>query len=212
MSRIELRVSFEDNEIVKKLGAHWDPNRKVWFVPRGVDPGLFGEWIGAPPEINVRSPAYLLARSESQCPRCGKFSAVHGFILPEGHETLYIGDEEDEDEWEPSDEPTLLSHITYLSFSVAMYVRDVTPFYRLALDRTVGEFFYTNFCEHCNARFDDHGLFSEPGDGFVAFTLEDAQRVHLQPVIKPFAAECGGFSIGVALYEDMTLLDPIVGP
>jgi hypothetical protein len=210
MARVDLRVPFEDKDIVKRLGARWDADARVWYVPAGADASRFGRWLAEDSDINVRSSSFFLARSQSICPKCGRWSAVHGFILPAGHETLYVGDHEDEDCWEVNDEPTLLSHISYLSAEVAALMTQVTPFYRLAPSLGKQEFHHRNFCEHCVARFDDRQLFDEPGEGFLAFTLEDAIRVHLTLVERPFEANSGSFSIGVALFEDMTRLETVL--
>lgn len=204
MARVDLRVPFEDKDLVKRLGGRWDADARVWYVPDGVDATHFGRWLAAESDINVRASSFLIARSDSTCTKCGRRSPVYGFILPVGHETLYIGDEPEEDCWEVNDEPTLLSHISYLSPTVAALMADITRFYRLAPHLLRREFYHSNFCEHCVARFDDRQLFDEPGEGFLAFTLEDARRVHLTTVERPFEANSGSFSIGVALFEDMT--------
>jgi hypothetical protein len=206
MSDFYLRVPFSDNDAVRKLGARWNPVVKAWCVPEGVDPVLFAEWLAPPPDINVRSSRYLLASSEHRCHRCHKMSAVHGFMLPIGHEALNVGDTEAEDEWEYGEDPTLLSHIEYLSPTVATRIATITPFYKLAFTADQNECYYSNFCDYCHARFNDHQLFAEPGEGFVAFCLEDAKRVQLLDVSESFAAQCNGLSIGIALFEDMTYL------
>lgn len=40
-----LEVPYQEKELAKKLGAWWDPERKKWFVPRGVDPKPFQRWV-----------------------------------------------------------------------------------------------------------------------------------------------------------------------
>jgi DNA helicase-2/ATP-dependent DNA helicase PcrA len=44
-SRIDLRVPFEDKDIVKSLGAKWDATRKIWYLNSGVDSTQFGPWL-----------------------------------------------------------------------------------------------------------------------------------------------------------------------
>ncbi|MFC4277209.1 3'-5' exonuclease [Achromobacter aloeverae] len=43
--RRELKVSYADKEHVKKLGARWDPTRKVWYAPDGVDIEPLRPWL-----------------------------------------------------------------------------------------------------------------------------------------------------------------------
>lgn len=45
MSYIELKVPYQEKDHVKSLGARWDPIKKIWYVPSGVDPKLFTKWL-----------------------------------------------------------------------------------------------------------------------------------------------------------------------
>lgn len=39
-----LNVPFAEKDQAKTLGARWDPNRKKWYVPSGVELNLFARW------------------------------------------------------------------------------------------------------------------------------------------------------------------------
>ena len=43
--RIDLRVSYADKDIVKGLGALWNPVRKTWYVKAGMNPAPFSGWF-----------------------------------------------------------------------------------------------------------------------------------------------------------------------
>ena len=43
--RTDLKVPFEEKHAAQQLGARWDPARKTWFVPDGVDAVPFARWI-----------------------------------------------------------------------------------------------------------------------------------------------------------------------
>ena len=43
--RTELDVPFSHKEEAKALGAKWDRTKKVWYVPSGVNPEPFAEWL-----------------------------------------------------------------------------------------------------------------------------------------------------------------------
>ena len=45
MPETYLTTSFKDRAEVKALGARWDPERKQWFVPSGLDLTPFGAWL-----------------------------------------------------------------------------------------------------------------------------------------------------------------------
>ena len=43
--RTELDVPFSHKEEAKALGAKWDRTKKIWYVPSGVNPEPFAEWL-----------------------------------------------------------------------------------------------------------------------------------------------------------------------
>jgi hypothetical protein len=206
MARVDLRVPYEDKDEAKRLGARWDPAVQVWFVPDDLDPARFARWRPADRAPNVRAPSYFIAASTRTCWRCRATSRVHGFILPADHETLCAGDAPAEDDWEPGEEPTLLCYLDWLAPAVAARITALTPHYRVAYSKAAAAFYWMNLCEHCRAPLGDHETNCEPGQGFLAFTIEQARRVSLAHVAEPFAASCGSYSIGVTLFERMRRL------
>jgi len=40
-----LKVPYAEKDEAKQLGARWDPKRKKWYVPQGVDPAPFARWV-----------------------------------------------------------------------------------------------------------------------------------------------------------------------
>ncbi len=44
-SRVDLRVPFVEKDEAKQYGARFDWERKVWFVPPGIDLSLFSKWL-----------------------------------------------------------------------------------------------------------------------------------------------------------------------
>ena len=47
MSETYLQTAYKDRELVKGLGARWDPASKQWFVPEGRDLAPFAAWLPA---------------------------------------------------------------------------------------------------------------------------------------------------------------------
>ena len=43
-AQVFLNVPFAEKDEAKRLGARWDPARKKWYVPNGVDAGQFSRW------------------------------------------------------------------------------------------------------------------------------------------------------------------------
>lgn len=46
-SPIYLNVSYAEKDKAKALGARWDPNRRSWYAPAGLDPLIFEAWLPA---------------------------------------------------------------------------------------------------------------------------------------------------------------------
>jgi cell division septation protein DedD len=40
-----LKVPYAEKDEAKQLGARWDPKRKKWYVPAGVDAAPFERWL-----------------------------------------------------------------------------------------------------------------------------------------------------------------------
>jgi hypothetical protein len=40
-----LDVPYAEKDGAKALGARWNPTRKRWYVPDGVDPAPFAQWL-----------------------------------------------------------------------------------------------------------------------------------------------------------------------
>lgn len=206
MPRVDLRVPYGDKDEAKRLGARWDPAARVWFAPEDLELARFARWLPIQCLPNVRAPSYMLAASTHSCWRCNRASRIHGFVLPAGHETLDSWDDSDTDSWELAEEPTLLCYLEWLAPAVGARITSFAPHYRLAFGADSGSLYWTNHCEFCGAPFGDHETYCEPGQGFLAFTLEEARRITLSRVEEPFAANCGSYSFGVTLFEEMRRL------
>lgn len=41
----DLHVPFEENNLAKKAGAKWDPQKKSWYAPAGSNLDKFRKWM-----------------------------------------------------------------------------------------------------------------------------------------------------------------------
>jgi hypothetical protein len=46
-----LEVPYAQKDQAKALGARWDPARKKWYVPGGIDVAAFAAWIPAGEDV-----------------------------------------------------------------------------------------------------------------------------------------------------------------
>ena len=46
-SNINLKVPFNEKDQAKSLGARWNAEAKLWYVPQGVEAAPFEKWVTA---------------------------------------------------------------------------------------------------------------------------------------------------------------------
>ncbi len=202
-SRIDLQVPFPEREEAKRLGARWDPERRLWYVPAGVEAEPLRKWIAAPESPNVRAASYFLAESTRECWRCSRETRVLAIMLPADHEALDVDDDPTCDEWQAADEPSVLSYIGQFADPIPARLRALAPHYRRDFSQTTGSSYWMNHCEHCGASQGDFALIEEFDSTFDPTTPERAQQILLREIAEPFAASCGGHTYGIQLFELM---------
>ncbi len=205
MPRVDLTVPFAERDAVRLLGARWDHDARVWFVPASSDPSPFARWLPRIAQPNIRASGYWIARSSRGCWQCHRTSAVFGFALPRTYQTLWLGERRWEQVWEDGEEPTFVCYLEYVLPDAIERIRRHSIHYRFGYRRRTQSFYWVNFCEHCGAKLGDYDTFCEPGQAFVPLTREDATRVELVAVDARFLATAGGWSLGGDLFDYMTV-------
>ena len=66
-SNINLKVPFNEKDQAKSLGARWNAEAKLWYVPVGVDAAPFEKWLSATPN-SAPSPAPAQATAKPAAP------------------------------------------------------------------------------------------------------------------------------------------------
>jgi hypothetical protein len=67
--RTYLAVTFEENQMVKNLGAKFDPDRRAWYINQFHDHAVFRDWIVSQP-----------GTQQTQTPGTDKWCDIHGFV------------------------------------------------------------------------------------------------------------------------------------
>lgn len=125
-TNLYLEVPYVEKEVVKKLGANWDPIKKKWFIPHDMDIELFKQWLPSMEidDENMRADYFYLAQTDRNCYKCTKSTLVNAIILPEGFEIIddYTmeelekrGVEVKENLFCRQDYLSIISYITYIS-------------------------------------------------------------------------------------------------
>lgn len=200
MPRVDLAVPFAEKDEVKRLGARWDIERKLWYVPDGVNVGLFRRWLPLEPDIHIRSSCYFIAQSTKLCWKCGEHTSVFGFILPSGHEALESDEEDDgRDVWYRYNEPTAVHYVTDLLPAVAARIRAFSQDYRVDFSKTTQSSYWMNHCEHCGMKQGDFEMYCEPQGAFFPMDRRTASQIVLHEFVEPFGCN-GSTSYGDHLF------------
>ena len=62
-SNINLKVPFNEKDQAKSLGARWNAEAKLWYVPQGVEAAPFEKWLSSAPNP---APAQATAKPVAQ--------------------------------------------------------------------------------------------------------------------------------------------------
>lgn len=203
MPRIELHVPFDEKDAAKKHGARWDPVKKLWYIPEGVNPKPLEEWIPNNPHVNIRAKSYYIAESVRNCWKCDQLTAVFGIALPPGYESLIVKEAPKENYWARLDKPTLIYYVDYIPESVQNRFGMLTKYYRWDYSHTIGGSYWMNHCEYCGMKQGDYDLYEEPQGAFFPMTPDEATQILLWHVHEPFAGSCGVDNEGIELFEFM---------
>ena len=70
-SNINLKVPFNEKDQAKSLGARWNAEAKLWYVPQGVEAAPFEKWVSsasnsAPNNALSPAPAHSAAKPAAQ--------------------------------------------------------------------------------------------------------------------------------------------------
>jgi hypothetical protein len=196
MPRIDLAVPFAEKDYAKRLGAHWDPARKVWYVPDSVDALAFWQWLPGADGLNVRSNSYCVAKAIAPCWKCQQETPVYGFVLPTGHENLESPEDETlPDFWLRSDEPGIPMYVTDLLPSVAARIATFSRHYRTDFSSLAESSYLMNHCAHCGIKQGDFRLHCTPPIAFFPMDERAASKIELHAFHEPFGCS-GGVSYG----------------
>ena len=50
-TNINLKVPFNEKDQAKSLGARWNAEAKLWYVPQGMDAAPFEKWVTSSPNL-----------------------------------------------------------------------------------------------------------------------------------------------------------------
>ncbi len=173
----KLNVPYAEKDIVKKLGARWDPINKTWYVPDNVDLKKFSKWIDDL-KPNLILDNLFIAVSQERCWKCQKVVPVLSLC---SKNFTYIENPGKVDSYtqEFKNDLTFFSSINLPSQKIAQYINNKFPFYYPDYSKTIQSKYWMNHCIFCKAKLGDFFLYNEPGGAFFPIDPDDAKKIEL---------------------------------
>lgn len=203
---MELRVPYAEKDEAKALGALWEPSRRRWYVPPGLDLQPFRRWIPpgdtGTPGLNLRALEAYVVTAPRRCWRCAETTIVAGFLMAPGFEdfSVWEGEIDGEGRWGGGEDWAFAQYIDALPSSVAAQAIARAPRYRRAFSRTTQSRYWANHCSECQALQGDFHLFEEPGEAFLPIDRQDIVGHRAFRLQGPFEASGSfGHSIDIAV-------------
>ncbi len=183
-SVVELVVPFAEKDEVKRLGAKWNSDRKVWFVPTGQATSTFTRWLPKPskapaskPVQMIHAPVWLLTSTE-RCYRCGQDTPVFALSAQ-----VLVDFERDDDGEIYYQQITTRQHghislynLEMLDVHVASLLKQLAPNFRRDYSKSQSKRAYMNHWQHCAAKLGDYFMHCEPGGAFCP-SISNAREV-----------------------------------
>jgi hypothetical protein len=202
---MDLKVPYAEKDEAKALGALWEPSRRCWYVPPGLDLRPFGRWMPPPdtgtPGLNLRASEAYVVTAPRRCWRCAKTTIVAGFLMAPGFEdfSVWEGEIDGEGRWGGGEGWAFAQYIDALPSSVAAQAIARAPRYRRAFSKTTRSQYWANHCSECRALQGDFHLFEEPGEAFLPVNRQDIVGHRAFRLRGPFEASGSfGYSIDIA--------------
>lgn len=196
---MDLEVPFFEKDDAKRLGARWNPQRRTWYVPPGVNPRPFARWRPGEPEAQpyrVLSRETYLVTAAEECWRCKQaFQAVACLMAP----GFVLNEQPNGSREERSADWAFVEYITRLPPDAIGFIQSVQPAYRQGFSKTTDSRYYANHCPSCRALQGDFHLYSEPDGAFWLVSAMDAARMQARRFPGDFLADADiSFSENVA--------------
>lgn len=170
---MDLKVPNAEKDQAEALGARWEPSRRCWYVPDGVDLLPFRRWF---PEqdpgvsgLNLRSLETYVITAPHRCWRCQQDTVVAGFLMAPGFEdfSVWEDDPDGQGHWGGGEGWRFAFHLDALPSPIAAQAIMRAPRYRRAFSQTRSSY-WANHCSDCEALQADLQLFEEGAGPFVS--------------------------------------------
>ena len=172
--RTELDVPFSHKEEAKALGAKWDRTKKIWYVPSGVNPEPFAEWLPGVDRSDPSAPYIYLVLGKRECWKCHKETSVAAFGIPyrtDNDGSIAIAHAPNEAghiaiDTANANALAIVPALGCVPAEIRDYLRERCG-YKPATSRTTKTASLASTCTGCGALQGSHYLFEEPTSPFA---------------------------------------------
>lgn len=167
LTKTLLNVSYKDKDEVKDLGAKWDAQQKVWYVPPGKDLKIFKKWL----ITNANKPQLILediglVRNLVSCWSCKGYCTIYAIYT----RALQRNDHQTESGF------FILTEIAKIPENLADFLILRCPNFRIGKADSKGIKTYRNHCDHCKMGFSDLRMHKK-GQGFNPANISECRTM-----------------------------------
>jgi hypothetical protein len=159
--------------------------------------------VPLPPEANVRSNTYYVARADVPCWRCGMSTRLLALAVPPSHETLDGDTPLSPDAWQRANFTAFLFYVEHLPESVQARLHQLSPHFRPEHSTVTLCSYWANHCQYCGGLLEDHELHCEPDGAFLPSSEAAAACIELLQVNEPFQAAAAGYAFEPEFFRFM---------
>lgn len=191
MPKLDLDVPFSEKDAAKALGARWDGERKTWYIPESIPSSGFEKWL---PFRNICSPYWYIAQTKGTCWNCNEATLLTSILLPESHQTLEAGQNENETFWLTRDKPAFIFYIYDIPHDNLLSLQKINHYLSKDFSKTTQSKYWMNHCQHCSSKQGDFQMHCEPDGYFCRLDPNEAKEISLYTINQSFTASCGDIS------------------
>lgn len=176
---MDLNVPYAERDQAEALGALWEPSRRCWYVPDGLDLQPFRRWFpeqtSSLPGSNLRSAETYVVTAPWRCWSCDQTTTVASFLMAPGFEdfSVWEDDLDGQGRWGGGAGWCFAFHIDALPSPIAAQAIMRAPRYRRAFSQATRSAYWANHCSECGALQGDVHLFEDLGGPFLPRDARD---------------------------------------
>ena len=157
VSKVILNVSFEEKNLVKSLGAIWDPIAKYWFILSDQDQKIFKPWLCASIKKTLKNHKNLhiyeignlgLLRAITSCWSCKGYTTVYAIYAEAVQDKKGI---------------FIFKNIIEVPEVLEDFLKARCTSFKLGRPNKDQERFFRNHCEHCKQGLSDEAFYKKKG-------------------------------------------------